>query len=343
MVNIRRMIQEGYKSLAKRTLGVCDSFIPTLPRQMPEVQREFETYRQILEQISQTGDVKERGDTANKNFHNMIGLFEQAIPIGLKPQNPTMAIAFATSAIRAYDRISSLEELLKRTNISELNISPDGGGIALTDSGEGGNPKRVLFVQYNPVMPAHSAIINIHEFRHGLQPEMQQIYDTLFGLLDIKGFPALMKSVYKIPELEQKMSAIAIATHQLHFLDLEEVKEVAKRVGVDMSKFNEYLRENIPKMDFLACYSEGDAYLTQTDIIKSMPDFQGIGVHLQAYELLSLTDALVAPFQIPKDKVYELGIGLVEYFRNNPSQTGDLKNSVTFHQQVSEKLRELGR
>ena len=112
-----------------------------------------------------------------------------------------------------------------------------------------------------------------------------------------------------------------------------------EKLAYAMNTFNDYLRKNIPKMDFLTCYTEGDAYLTQTDIIKSMPDLQSRGVYLQAYELLSLTDALIAPFQKPKERVYEIGIGMVEYFRNNPTLTESLKNLVTFHQQVSEKLR----
>jgi len=332
------MMQEGYRSLAQRTLDAFYSLRSSIPRQMPEVERELNQYKQILEMVTLTGNIKEGGNTTRGNLNFMIDCFEQFIPAQLKPSNHELALAFATSAIRAYFGITSMEELLEKAQISKINVSSGMGGISLMGQMGDKTPQRVFFINYDPQMPAYSAIINIHELKHGLQPELEQTYQVLFGLSDIGGYSNFTNSFGRSPTLKKMMMDIAMESHQLNFLDTKEARTVAKIAGVDMDALDSFLKENIPVMDFLSCYQEGDAYLAQTDIIKAMPDLQGRGVYLQLYELFSLTDALIAPFQKPKEKVYEVGIGMVEYFRNNPSEAVELKKSRVFYEEVSKRL-----
>ena len=117
MLSISEMIQSGYKSLANRALNELSSFETTLPRQMPQVQKEFETYKRKLEQLSRSGDIYSLGNDTLSNFRIIIDIFDQSIPSRLKPQSPTAAVGMAISAVRAYEKISTIEELLSKTGI----------------------------------------------------------------------------------------------------------------------------------------------------------------------------------------------------------------------------------
>lgn len=120
--------------------------------------------------------------------------------------------------------------------------------------------------------------------------------------------------------------------HQLSYLLEPEVQTLAEQIGVDMKALNAYLKKNIPLFNFNYCFVEGDAFLRTVEMLKNPTLMQKAPNELKRYVLIALTYALVAPFSEPKPNIYEVGVGMVRYMRDNTGLEGQLKQSRSFHE-----------
>ena len=332
---VKDMVAEGYRSLAARTLSLFDTFTATIPRQHGDADKALRLYRQNLAQLRRTGDIFGLGADAKENFLDIVSLVEQAVPSPLKPQEPQDALMMALEAVQAYEGIASIDLLVHRLGVSEINITDKGGaGIAYLESTETGHKKKIFFAQYKPRMQAHSVVVNVHEMWHCLQPEHQEVDAILAKHGDIPGYDGLADAVYHNPDALRKMIDVCKETHMLHFLSGRQARAIAQRTGVDVAALDAFLDENTAELTFLRCLTEGDAYLAQRDIVVSSPRIQGQRRGQALYKLLALSDALSAPFQKPSPMVYHAGIGLVSFMRNHPEAEQEIRTSKAVHDEI---------
>jgi len=331
---MQRIIKEGYRSLAKRTLELYKSLERnTATSYSEDIENQFKAN---LEKISITGDIISIGQSGARNFHDVMDMLGQAIPPNLKPDGFQTSLAFALYLITTYFGMS-IDEFLKKSRITSFGYNANLAGIATL--GNSNNLQRILYVSFDYRRPAHSVIVNVHELYHALQPERQEIEEILIEKTKIRGYSRLVEAIASDTTLRRKRAEIIMASNELNFFELPEVLAKAKKVGVDLKEFRAYLKKYVPRVNFLTCYTEGEAYILQRDVIANSPLLQRYGIILKAYELMSLIDALLAPFLKPKEKVYEIGVGLFEYLRNHPDEKETLINSREFHRKLSDYLR----
>lgn len=334
---VESIVRAGYRSLAQRTLEHYNRLKSRLSSDLPRDLQTLDQFVDNLHHLSETGDIGslENGKT---NFQHTASMFEQAIPYRYKANSLNLALGLAMSSLMEYFDISTPQELLKKAKIDDIQRDSDYGNV-VTLPQKDGPTLRVLNAYFHPNRGAHATIVNIHIIYKCLQPEFQEPLDVLKELEDIPGYDGL----HQITQGQDASidSAIDYATnsHILHFLNLSKSKKAAQESGVNMDRLNAYLSRNIPRLDFLTCYSEGDAYLMQRDIIAVNPILRRDQAIIQGYQLLALVDALSSASLGPRLKYNRLGIGLAEYFRNHPAEKEKLKNSSEFHQEVSAYLQ----
>lgn len=333
MTSVQDRVREGYRSLAGRTLELYESnlniFSPS-----PDDIRKLNQFSDNLKKVRDSGDVRSIDKSGKQNLKDIMFMIDQVIPKNLKPTNAMTSLGLASISLRYYFGIPSFEELARRCRLDAITIANGFSGIATAGTIKDGI-KKIYYVFFDPEKPVYSVIVDIHDFYLALQPEMLEIEDILTEKTKIDGYDRLMDAINSDSALTKKRVEIAMASHELNFLKSPEVIAKAREAKVDLERFEAYLRENVPRMNFLTCYHEGDAFIAQRDIIASSPDLQGHTISLKAYELFALIDALSAPFLTPKQKVHEVGVGLLEYFKSNPNQRELLRNSREFHLELT--------
>ncbi len=327
---IENKVKEGFKSLGRKTLDLYREFSSNIDI-TPKGREFFSEFKDNLKFIRNKGDIKKIGKDGENNFRDLMYIADQEINYNLKPTDVNSSLDMAGTSVSAYYGISN-DELKERMYVDSFIQTEKYPSILSTD--EGGKMKRIFYVFFKDSVAAYSVLLNIHEIIHTLQEDSNKIDRIMVERDRIKGHHELMTEIKKDQNLRKKRIEIATDSHELNFLKLLEVMKKGEEVGVDIEHLSRYLEENIPTANFLSCYIDGEAFLLERDIIKAHPILKNYNNQLKSYELIAAVDALVAPFAEERGKVYEVGIGLYEWFRNNPDMIS-LKDSREFHLELT--------
>lgn len=184
--------------------------------------------------------------------------------------------------------------------------------------GRVGDTSKILYVEFNDLRRAYSVVVNAHELLHGVQEGRSKINDVLFGLCEIPGYSTFFDRLRQDPVRNRELMEEVMKTHQLNYLNRESVRGIAQRAGLPMRQYRRLLEEHVPVMNFLSCSTEGEAYLDQTEAVRAAPWMDESVRPL--YVALSIVDALSSPFQKPRERIYEIGLGMVEWMRAHPEE-----------------------
>lgn len=327
---IESKVREGYRSLAGRTQALFEEVRPYFHNLSETENHAFDRFSGKLGRISTTGDILSIGSETNMRIMDLLG---QSIPYNYKPGNPTESFAMASLAVRMHHSIPDFRTLLERGRITEYALGTQPGLVSTAS--ESGATERILYLVFDRARPVQSTLINLHELHHALQPEYARIEQIDQELQQVKGFAQLAAAVEASPELRERLATMHLISHQLRFWISPEVEALARENKITIGSLRTFLDEHIPTMDFLTCYTEGDAYLSQADIIVKNPDVAHVPVVAKVYQLIALTDALTAPFLEPKAAYNHVGIGLCEYLRGRPEAKKLAMGSQRFHQELS--------
>ncbi len=331
---IEEMVQEGYKSLASRTSELYQTVKPNLKiehRFIPALSQ----FEADLRNVISSGKISSIDSKGAQNLSDIIDICEYSIPSGFMPHSAGISMGAAVYSARSYFGLIA-EELFKKASID--NVLPTSGNPGILFAQDAGGKKiKIFHYVFDPVRPAHSVIVNIHELQHALQPETQAIYRIVDELDMDNRFSKLSGAILSDPKLRELNLESMGNSHKLRLYSRPEVIKKAEELKIDVTALKSYIRDNTPVMDFLTAYTEGDAHLMQSEIVAANPDLKKDNQVLEMYRLIGLTDALRAPFGDSKPRFNDVGVGLAEYFRLHPEQKSLLMNSAKFHQELSRK------
>ncbi len=336
MLAVQDMVKVGYRSLAQRTLRAYERIEPYIHSSHPEDLRRLREFKGCLETLRLSGDLMAQGESAKRSFGDALDQFNQAVPPQFKPSDAQGALAVASIGIRNYYGIPDFKTLLERAKINEIRFATE-AGLALME--RDGSIHRIFFAAGDLRRPVLAVVANIHEFIHALDARQERILEICSKLDQIPGMRNFTGKVIEDSAISRKRIDVVRSSHDLNFFSLPEVIELADQNGVDVDRLREFLAEHSPVMDFVVCSDEGNAYLKQGQVVRTMPGLSSNPPLLAAYELVALIDALRAGFVEPKKKYYLVGIGIYEYCETEPGTYEQIRESKEFHRELAAYLR----
>lgn len=332
MTTLQQKIDFGYKSLAGRTLDLylhIEQYIPNFDQNRAYKEK----FKGLLKEMRDQGNIL-AGDP--EVLLAMRIMLNEAIPYAYRARNADQAFALGSIAVMEYKNETDPEEFIRSLRLDGRIVSTEYAGFNI-QVGEGSQRRRLFQQLYREGEDAISVISTCHELIHCRQENWAEIERIIEGTNKIPHFGRLEEHL-RDPRLNARMVEISKALHVLHFYDLPEVRELARASGVDMEAYDRFIVENMPKLDALMCFVEGEAYIAQGDIISNASFLKGDPLARKDYELIALVDALLAPLINIKGRVYYIGNGLFEYFKIQPNQKEGLVTSPEFHREVSTLL-----
>ncbi len=333
--SIEFMLRKGFMSLAGRTLELLESSMPSLREYVsPRDMASFAAFSDGLKSIAGSGEVYSIGEVGKANLAAVIGLLDSAIPEQFKPQSHEECYKLAVSAISSYHGIPTEEEIARRAGLKSIQHAP-ATGFCFDETWDKQGVHRSLYYAFEPQGRALSVLTNVYNLHLALQPEDRKLVETFEELMMIPGIAGLMSAIETDEALSQIRTTVASSSQVLNLFLVHGMLGRVHKAGTDVEQLKAFLSKKIPLANFLTCYSLGDAYVRQADIIGSAHDLQDT-VPSQMYRLLALAEALHAPFREPRKTVHWLGIGMYEHFANNPEMRRILIESSLFHRNLTE-------
>ena len=256
----------------------------------------------------------------------------------VRPVNPLGMVMLATDAVCVHSGIRDTAELFRRGKIDKINPDSDTGGIAITQDARG-DIVRSLFLEFDVSRPIYSVIVAVHELRHSLQPEHEELFSIFRQRTGMRGYASLVDAIHADARLREMRIRFGMRTHELDFFALPEVLKLAERVGMDVESLKSYLTYAAPLADFFMCWVEGESYVLQGGISAKAPQITQFPAVQDLYRLIGFLDAISSLFSSIKSVHYEVGIGIYEYFRIHPNKK--LPKSEDFRRAVSEHVHSL--
>ncbi|MFH1398841.1 MAG: hypothetical protein ABIG95_01900 [Candidatus Woesearchaeota archaeon] len=336
------IVAEGHKSLANRVLQLLDEIDPILIGVADNPISGLEQIREIAQTVAITGDIRPFGDLARADLYFTPITITDAIPNSYKPKSKFETVSDAALGLHAFKPINerygfvSPEELLRYVGIrgiGNIEFTSFQGGATAIFQADSEDSEWIL--EYDPEHPLLSVFSNIHELSHGLQEVFRTIHSIMGDLRVMPGVAAMMDTIWDDANLKQRLLEFTFSTHQLHFLRSRYIMDIAWNSGVDMVKYERFLDEFIPLFDYLYCFMEGDAHLTTWDVVESHPRYNDDGLIARLCTLAVGLDALRAPLKSPKPIIYYVGVGMVQFMRDNPKLAEHMVQSTEFHQELS--------
>lgn len=330
---IKYIVHEGYKHLANRSVPLYTEFRKYASSPYIEDIRRLDTVSRNLEMLHKTGDIAKLIDR-KRSFADLINMTDMAIPPAFKPNTPEQSLALASTAIRNKRGIKTFDQLMEKAKITSFEITDKQAGVMDVRHSDGKHA-RIFGVYFDPTRLAYSAMVNLHELIHSLQDEIFHISQTIENLRKIQGITSFFDQINKDKELAALMMKVALESHMLDFLALSQVRHIAKKAGVPDRELDLFLKENIPKVNFLSALTEGEAYVSQVDILGYAPDIASNNVIKASYQTMAMADMFLAVDLPPKQRIYMIGIGLAGFFEQSPQMRNEFLNSPKIIQEFN--------
>ncbi len=317
-MKVEEIVREGYKSLARKTMEAYDGCTPLNCVRNSKYKGDLKEYRQMLRDIRMNGSVRIDIERRKFNCDTVNGLIEIVIPRQYKPDSVQRTFDMAAASVQVYAQYASIDEMMQKNHITGYAQANDRGTAPIADI-DGKRFKEIRF-PYHENIPMLSLITATHETWHCLQKEENEIFAILDGVTQISGYEAFLKHVWRDQNLSNLMVSVAHTSHMLDFFNLPQIRLESQKHGISLDRLDAFLSENLPKMNALAAYLEGDAYHHQTEILVKSPYIQRMGNEVVAAYKLSSLNAVLTPNPDEENPKYHAGIGMVEFARKNNAE-----------------------
>jgi hypothetical protein len=324
MITPTEIITEGYRSLASRTLRIFDEIYT---RKAVHNADYIEKSRDMLARLSETG--RPLKDDYDNSYMLMMGYIERTTPRRFDDKSRCATHAFEAVlryygiTFETYKEISGLDGIELGTKEGRFTV------VHLKDE----SVLKMLYLPFDAKMPIRSLVADTHEIIHPLQREFDQIRSIFRQFNEMDGVEGILGMIAMDDDLLHQFEC----EYHLEFFQTKTGRRLIKESKIDRRRFDSFLDENLPLMNYLRCKIEGEAYVYAAEILSDyLPD-------QKQYELYALLLALSQQFVVrpteqktfipffrserlantPLSKINVAGIGLAEYTRLHPKENGE--------------------